>query len=178
MAGVCNWAEINKRSLYEQIDGVARDLRDNVVCNSLLAVVSSAVSSDKRLIGKYEDAEVYTAWVLTAGGRRQCRVLTPKGVARYVHEGKIIDYANTCGYFNLDPKDRVYEELAGLVEEKTGELPTRAVLKWLFQKTKECKALGKSCTPEDLLGHVGTAGWGELIEDRRLQALAKLVGKK
>lgn len=148
--------DYNRKALFDKIDGV-RKIDNTYRATALIDVLSSAPERDKGIIKNYEKDEVMIRRVQCKGILRITRFFTLKGIARYLHEGKVFSYKNACAYFEIEPRDlekeKLSEELSS-IKMDNDKYNTKKLLKWLFEKRKSAKVLGESCTISKLLEFV------------------------
>lgn len=138
---------LNKKTIFDKLDKIP--VYDGYIkCNDLFDAISTAIIRDKRLINSYngEDSkysEVVRKMIPVGKTKRKCRCFTTRGIARYIHEGKLINYKTVCEYYGVEPIDREIEILRKMLI-KDDVFDTKKILKWLFGKRKQIKQLGKT----------------------------------
>lgn len=138
---------LNKKTIFDKLDKIP--VYDGYIkCNDLFDAISTAIIRDKRLINSYngEDSkysEVVRKMIPVGKTKRKCRCFTTRGIARYIHEGKLINYKTVCEYYRVEPIDREIEILRKMLI-KDDVFDTKKILKWLFGKRKQIKQLGKT----------------------------------
>jgi hypothetical protein len=157
--------ELNKQGLFEDLDELTRINNTDIKCNDLIELLSTAQVRDKRLINKYSDDEIYTKMIKTGKYKRKCRIFTPKGIERYLHEGKLFNYENTCAYFSVKPKDKELKIVKQLV--KDGEVLIKKTLKWLYGKRKSIKWLGDTQPIEEFISWLEEDEYEDMIEEKK-----------
>jgi hypothetical protein len=143
--------EINRKGLFEKLNKCYKTEVGDYVCNDIIEAISEMKTRDKRLINKYADDEVFVQILKIRGQpRNNYRVFTEKGIRRYIHEGKLYNYKNVCEYFGVAPIDKTIDEIKNLEFER-GKYDVKRVLKWLYERRKQNKALGEVITKAKLL---------------------------
>lgn len=153
--------ELNKQGLFSRLAKV-RHTDEFYVANELIDVLSERKERDKRLVNDYSKDEIQTCKIRRPSGLKTVRMLTKKGIERYLHEGKLFDYKNACSYFSVTPVDKTTlaftEELRSFMtsEDDAGTYNTKKILKWLFDKRKSCVVLGNDTTIENVVKIFGS----------------------
>ena len=98
--------ELNKQALFARLKSVQR-INELYVANDIIDVLSSQKNTDKTLLNSYNEDEIRVNKIYRESGTRLVRMLTKKGVERYLLEGKVLDYKNACEYFNIKPVDKL-----------------------------------------------------------------------
>lgn len=164
---------INKYCLYKKLESVEKN-ENCYKANELINILSINKERDKKLIGNYNKNEVVIKKTNCYGYNRNTRFLTQKGIARYLHEGKIFSYENACKYFNVKPKDLdvekwnlQLEKLKTDDEKDMNKYKTNLLLKWLFEKRKSCKNLGTVVSIESLLEWISNSKLEDEISNKK-----------
>ena len=145
--------DYNRKALHEKISKV-KTIRDTYRANEMIDVLSSAPDRDKGIINNYDSDEVLIRRIQCKGVTRMTRFFTLKGIARYLHEGRVFSYKNACSFFNVQSRDLVKEKLISELDACTEDnclYNTKKLLKWLYEKRKSAKILGESCKISDVL---------------------------
>lgn len=175
MMQIDSLVDYNKIVLHEKIAAV-KSIRNTYRADDLINVLSSAPDRDKGIINNFEKDEVLIRRIQCKGVLRMVRFFTMKGVARYLHEGRVFSYKNACSFFNIEPRDLEKEKLVASlnsIKELDGTYNTKKLLKWLFEKRKSAKQLGDSCTLSKMLEFVDTLHEDDMmsIPDTKLALL-------
>lgn len=146
--------DLNKTALHTKLKNQVQKIGDLHVTNDIIDALSNQKERDRRLVNDYTEDEIKTYTIKRTSGLKSVRMFTKKGLERYVHEGKLYDYANACRYFNIPPINQQTIEYNKFLEsiESDKKYKTNSLLKWLFGKRKMCKALGEYCTIDEILG--------------------------
>lgn len=172
---------INKKAIFDKLDKVEK--KDNTYkVIDLIAALSTSIDRDRGIVNNYLPDEVFIRRVKCNGILRAARFFTLKGIARYLHEGKIYSYKNACEYFKVEPKDLEEEKLLNeLKDMKVNSLDgsvlydTKRLLRWLFEKRKSAKHLGDECSATTMLEYIDSLDEDELmiVNSRKLKILKK-----
>ena len=150
--------DINRNYLKDSISTL--DIIDNCYpANDLIDILSDSKERDKRLISDFKHDELIIKKVnridiKNQKVKRNIRYLTVKGVERYLTEGKIFSYKNACDIFGFTLIDKQHIEwdlYISKCKNETGEFNVNMILKWLFDKRKSCRHLGKYATIEEII---------------------------
>ena len=159
--------ELNKQGLHTRLAKV-QHIKDLYVASDLIDILSNQKERDRRIINDYSEDELKTYKIQRPGGLKTVRMLTKKGIERYLHEGKLFDYNNACSYFSVIPIDKVKQGYQADLEsflsttnttkkDNVKKYDTKKLLKWLFGKRKMCKALGDQTSIAEVLEIFGTS---------------------
>ena len=162
--------EINRKELFRKINKIKVRFGGVRKCDDVIKALSSSVVSDKRLINGYTKAEVKLIGIQGKSGLRICRAFTNKGIRRYIHEGKIIDYQNACAYFGEKPLDKELEKVRKYLGNDS-KFNTRQILKWAYEKRKQDKTLGVRISCEELIEYLVD---DEFEDQEKIDMLKKL----
>lgn len=179
--------ELNKQGLHTRLAKV-QHVKDLYVASDLIDTLSNQKERDRRLINDYSEDELKTYKIQRPGGLKTVRMLTKKGIERYLHEGKLFDYNNACSYFSVIPIDKVKQGYIADLEsflsntnttkkdnvkkDTIKKYDTKKLLKWLFGKRKMCKALGDQTSIAEVLEIFGTS---EDADQPKLEFLKSLL---
>ena len=148
---------LNKQATFAKLQNI-QCVNGLYVANDIIDVLSDQRNTDRTMLNSYTEDEIRVYKIHRKSGTRLVRLFTIKGLARYLHEGKIYAYETACEYFGVQPIDRAkarYEvELSSMRCTKicdTTKYDTKKILKWLFNKRKSCKALGETTTVKDIV---------------------------
>jgi len=169
--------ELNKQGLHTRLAKV-QHIKDLYVASDLIDILSNQKERDRRIINDYSEDELKTYKIQRLGGLKTVRMLTKKGIERYLHEGKLFDYNNACSYFSVIPIDKVKQGYLADLEsflsdtnttkkdnvkkdnvkkDTIKKYDTKKLLKWLFGKRKMCKALGDQTSIAEVLEIFGAS---------------------
>lgn len=177
--------ELNRQGLHTRLAKV-QHVKDLYVASDLIDTLSNQKERDRRIINDYSEDELKTYKIQRPGGLKTVRMLTKKGIERYLHEGKLFDYQNACSYFSVIPIDKVkqgyltdLESFLSTAEKKdttkkdnVKKYDTKKLLKWLFGKRKSYKALGDQTSIAKILEVFGTSSE---LDQPKLEFLKGLI---
>ena len=164
--------DLNRTSLFKQLDAIKVHIGHHYRCDDIIKELSSSVTSDKRLINDYEDDETVILTIRVKGMTRKCRAFTKKGLIRYIHEGKVVDYENACLWVGTKPKNKLMEKVEKLLVD--GKFAKSKILKFLFEKRKTTSALDNYVTPAELLTWLEP--YKEDIDQERYECINAISG--
>jgi hypothetical protein len=164
--------EINRMVVYSKLDNI-HIYHNHIRCNDIIETLSEAKSRDKRLINDWGETEIIIRSVDVDGTLRKCRMFTPLGVIKYVHVGKIYSYVNVCNYFKTEPINKKNLELLKCMN-KDKIFETKKILKWLFERRKQTKTLGKTVELNQLKKWINDYEFDDIDEDRKQMVLDML----
>ena len=177
-----NLLELNKKILQSKLDKVTV-VNKCYKASELLYIISDDLEKNKNYINKFDETETSVFVITVDNYKHRCKFLTIKGICRILHEGAIIDYINTCEYFNIKTIDLdelnmmkkinkyLYETDQPkyvIIEDKMTteyKLPDinyktalfkKTILSWVFDKPKTTSKLDSITDLEEILKYLAT----------------------
>lgn len=135
-----NLVKDNEKMIFAKLDNLNK-YQNMYICCEVLKLLSQSINSDKVMISSW-DANHVIVKEFKLGTIRKRRVFRKKGFRRYLSEGNIRWKPTVFKYFGLNEKDPDQEYLEKHLID--GKFNTKLILKWIFQKRKQCKALGNN----------------------------------
>lgn len=157
--------EINRKAVFSKLDKIMLN-EGHVKCNDLIDVLSTAKESDKRMINGWGADFIYVKFMKCGSVNRACRVFTPPGIVKYIHAGHIYSYENACLYFKTEPIDKKAVELKKCLC-KPNVFHTYKIMKFLFNKRKQSKLLGKTVFIQELINWLDDYENDDIIEENK-----------
>jgi hypothetical protein len=144
--------DYNRQALFEKLRQV-QVIDGTYKVNDIIDCLSSNKERDRRYVNKFEEDEIVIKNIKSKGYIRKVRFFTIRGIERYLNEGKVFSYKNACEFFKIAPRDLVEEKELDLLKTMYDSdiFQTKQILKWIFEKRKQIKKLGETCTIAELL---------------------------